>query len=684
MTTLDTRQARTSRRSGARIRFTALLALISALVLAGCGADVNTQLSLNDDYSGQRQFILTMAEDDVESLSGGIEAAEQALEIHAPDQLIFEGIEPEEEGYSATFTMSFDDVEEYRQDLTALLDASNVAAADRGMNVEVDEQQLVTSIEFEEDFYNDDLMGWASEALIDEGVVPTNTTVLTSNGAAEVLFDDEEVSTSTSLPRINFSLTDDRRFDELGLDFEIAESGEFRTSMTYLVSPDHTAAQNEFVDHRVEQLNDLDSVDGAVEDSGPVENHGSGKAEHRKVTATFSSAKAVEAGMQILLANEDATFEVADVTQDGSPEVITEYTGSNWSCDGICNPDNMQQLDGETIYPDHWQMIDQRRKNGQFYLEFNRGMPLDSLTSTTRLDLSGGMIQTFEFVVDNKTLDGHEDAITDLFEPSQDSGSLTTESEGGKTIYTTTFHASDAQALTRDLNGYLEDKGITETVSMEHEPLTGIWANYALDIDLEAVWALATGGVDEAATFQVELPQLHSGTAGSATSSGGTIILEESTGNFSVHGSGPTITTMWTAVVLASGVVIGVIVLVLWRRRRFLQPRGSKGTGRSNTPPYNVQRADDDLTESQIYRSPLAPSALGDPTSSTTQVPIIDPKHTLIYNQTRPFPDVPIPSATDYHELQRRTDNAATSAGEMPHDEKHSCMETSEEKDEPN
>src|SRR5699024_6764198 len=146
LTTLDTRQARTSRRSGARIRFTALLALISALVLAGCGADVNTQPSLNDDHSGQRQFILTMAEVDVESLSGGIEAAEQALEIHAPDQLIFEGIEPEEEGYSATFTMSFDDVEEYRQDLTALLDASNVAAADRGMNVEVDEQQLVTSI----------------------------------------------------------------------------------------------------------------------------------------------------------------------------------------------------------------------------------------------------------------------------------------------------------------------------------------------------------------------------------------------------------------------------------------------------------------------------------------------------------------------------------------------------------
>src|SRR5699024_12465713 len=89
--------------------------------------------------------------------------------------------------------------------ITSLLDASDIAESERDMNVQVDEQQLVTSIVFEEDFYNDELMGWASDALIEEGVVPGTTPVLTSNGTASVVFNGEEVDNATSLPRINRS-----------------------------------------------------------------------------------------------------------------------------------------------------------------------------------------------------------------------------------------------------------------------------------------------------------------------------------------------------------------------------------------------------------------------------------------------------------------------------------------------
>lgn len=663
------------------MRFTALLALVCAFVLAGCGADVNTQLSLHDDYSGQRQFILTMAEDDVDSLSGGLDAAEQALQQHMPEELTFEGIESEVEGYSATFAMNFDDVEDYRQKITALLDASNVADDDRGMNVNVHEEQLVTSIDFEEDFYNDDLMGWASDALLEEGVVPANTTVLTSNGAAEVLFDGEEVSTSTSLPRINFNLTDDRRFEEIGLDFEVLESGGFQTTMTYLVSPDHTAVQNDFINQRVDQLNDMSGLDGAIEDSGPVENHGSESAEPREIRATFTSAEATEAGMQTLLANEQASFDITDVTDNGSPEVVTEYTGSNWNCDSICNPDNIQQLDGETEYPDHWQMVDQRRNNGEFYLKINRGMPLDSLTSTTRLDFGGSMAQTFEFVVSDQTLNGHEDAVAQLFEPSEKGGSFDINNQGDNTIYTVEFNAQDADTLSREINNYLEDKGITETVSLRHEPLNGIWANYDLDVDLTAIWALATGGVEDTATFQVELPPMHSGTSENTTSSDGTIVLEESTGDFNVQGSGPTTTTVWIISVLASVLVLIVIALFLWRRGQRARPLGSEVSEARNARPYNVQGPRDELTETQIYRSPLAPETFGDPTSTTTDLPhVVDHEYTLVYDQSRPFPDVPIPSATDYREFQRRLDDDP-STGESTQEGERSS-DTTHEKDE--
>lgn len=657
MQTLPPRQAHPARSHTLTARTLALLALVSAFLLSACGADVNTQLTLHDDYSGQRQFVLTMADSDAETLDGGVDAAEQALEAHTPDVLEFDGLESESEGFSASFTLDFDDAEDYQNKITALLDASNVPASDRGMKVDIQDEALVSSIVFEEDFYNDDLMGWAGDALIEQEVVPGNTPIFTSNGSASVVFDGEEVETSTSLPRINFSLTDDRRFEDIGMDFEILESGNFHIAMSYLVSPDDTATQNAFIDQRVEQLHDLDGIDGTVEDSGAVENHDSGNPEPREISATFSSADAVERGMQVLLANDQATFEVTDVADESTPDVITEYVGTNWNCETICNPDLGQQLDGDTTVPEHWQLVDQRRGNGEFYVEANRGMPLASLTSTTSMDFNGSMEQRFEFTVDNETLEGHEDSVAQLFEPADGSGTFETTTQGSTTRYTVALEAQDAESLEANLNRYFADKGVEESVTINHAPLTGIWANYDLEIDLSAIWELASGGVEETATFQVELPPMHSGSGDNATASNGTVSFHESTGTFNVNAHGPTITTVWIAIILVVILVLAIATVVLWRRRVSIQHASPAMQDSASAKPYNVQGPHDVLTETEIYHSPLAPGTLGTPDQEASAVPgNIDPEHTRIYDQTRPFPDVPIPSVTDYQEFQGRVE----------------------------
>lgn len=634
-----------------------MVTFVAAFILTACGSDVNTQLRLQEDYSGQRQFVMTMADDDVQSLNGGVDGAAQALETHTPDELTFEGIESEEEGYSATFTMNFDDVDDYKHKINALLDVSDIPEADREMDVKIDDQQLVTSIVFEEKFYNDDLMGWAADALVEEQVVPENTTVLTSGGTASVLYDGEEVETSTSLPRINFSLNDDRRFNEVAMDLEILESGDFQIAMSYFVSPEDTAIQNTFVSERVQSLNDQDGVGGAVEDSGPTENHDSGNAEVRKISAQFESPEAVEEGLRILLANEQATFSATDTVGDASPDAITEYTGSHWTCEAICNPTNIQQLNGDTVYPDHWQLVDQRRGDGDFHLELNRGIPLDSLSSTTRLHFDGGMEQTFEFVLADETTEDHEDAVAKRFEPAQGTGSFRTSSQDGKTVYTTTFQAQDAQALASQLNDYLEEKGVTDTISLQHDPLNGIWPEYNLDVDLSAIWELATGGVEETTTFQVILPALHSGGTNTTEAADGTLAIEDSTGKFSVTASGPTTTTVWATLALIAFLAVALVAALVWRKRTANYSTNSQPRNSTESTPYNVQGPKDDLTETQIFRSPLAPRTLSDTTSETSSTnPLAEPERTRIYDQTRPFPDVPIPSATEYRESENHHD----------------------------
>lgn len=621
-----------------------LVALTSALLLAACGADVNTQLELDKGYSGERQFVLTMAESDADTLSGGLDAAEQSFQSHLPDALTFEGIEPVEDGYKATFIMQFDDVDDYRNKITSLLDASDIAESERGMNVQVDEQQLVTSVEFEEDFYNDELMRWASDALVEDEVVPGNTPVLTSNGTASVIFDGEEVDNATSLPRINFSLTDDRRFEEIDLDFEILDSGEFNVAMDYLVSSDATAIQNEFVTERVEQLEGLDGVTGAVEDSGPVENHESGNPEPREVSVRFSSAESVQNGMRILLANEEATFATTEVTPEDSPDVVTEYVGSNWSCDAICDPENVRQLSGATDYPDQWQVVDQQRSNGELYIKLNRGMPLDSLTSTTQLDIDGTMVQTFEFAVDNETQSGHEDTVAELFQPPEGSGTYDMERTADTTLYSTTFKADDAQELTNKINDYLEAKGISDTSTIEHESLTGLWSEYDLNVDLSPVWSLASGGVEGTAVFQVDLPAMHKGKSEGTSSSNGTIVLQSSSGDFNVSASGPTIVTIWALAAVIMVLVLGLIVLIIWHKRRAVRSTAESTNDDHSTKPYYVQGPGDDLTETEIFRSPLAPSALSEQTLQTPSPNTLEtPQNVRSDEQHETFPDTELP-----------------------------------------
>ena len=646
-------------RLGSRSRILIIFAALCAVVLSACGADVNSRLDLQPDYSGQRLFVLTMADNDLNALSGGVEAAERALATHTPEVLTFEGVEPEDEGYSATFTMPFSNLEDYQNNISALLDASNVPADERDMTIEVDDQPLTTSLTFQESFYNDDLMGWAAEALSVEEVVSPGTTVFTSNGTATVLFNGEEVETSTSLPRIDFSMTQDQRFAEIGLDFEILESGDVHIAMSYLISDEHQQVQNNFLTEQVEQLGDLDGVDGQVQDSGPVE-PADASGEVREIAVTFTTAAAVTEGIQLLLANDNASFEILEQTAQGSLDTAVRYMGTDWSCEAICDPNNLQQLDGETQYPDHWELTEQRRQGGELLLEFNRGMPLDSLTSSTQLNLTGNMVQRIEYVVDNETQQGHEDAVADRFAPPAGTGSFDTTVRDATTLYTVTFEADDAAELTALLNEYLAAKDIDEQITISHGPLTGLWASYDVQADLSAVWELATGGVEGAAIFQIVLPAMHSGEADNAIESGRTVVIDDADGNFLVTASGPTLTTVW--VVVIGLLLLAVIVTLLIRTRRAATRVWSIASPQAEGQPYNVQGPRDTLTETEIFASPVAPGPYASETTKLNQGPVTD--KTQSSQQAERFPDVPAPSPTDYAQLRQKLEEPEDSSGD--------------------
>lgn len=635
-----------------RSRLLALIVAVTAIVLTACGAEVNSQLALERDYSGERSFVLTMAADDADQLEGGVDAAEQALAARTPDMLIFQGIESADEGYSARFDMPFADPQDYEQKINELLEFSEVPEADRVMTVAADTTALVSSLVIEEEFYNDDLMGWVAPALASEDVISTQHSVFTSGGSTTVTLDGQEITTSTSLPRAHFRLHDDHRFDDVALDLEFAASGELRVRLSYLISSEDAHIQNTWLDTQIEALQQLHELTDRVDDSGTLTPGADSASQYRQIDITFPTAATVAPAMQLLLANEHTSWEVQERTNADDPTMSVEYVGEDWTCPAICNPTNLQQLHGETTYPEHWDLTTDQRDDGRIFLEFNHGIPLESVTSSTQLTLTGAVRQTFDFVVDSETIQSHEESISQLFRPPTDLGTFTETQQGATTRYSATFEGDNAAELTEHLSAYFAAKGIDRKASVTHGSLSGLWASYDVHVDVAPIWELASGSAADTGVFTIDLPVLHSpNSANTFQNEHGGISIDDASGDFVVSASGPTQTTLWLAGL--SVLLVSVLMVLLVRTRRASLRVWSIATDKkaaANDQAFNVQGPRDELTATDIYASPLAPAQ---DMSETVEFhgPALAPADQPSKGPV-PFPDVPHPKYSEGLEHQ--------------------------------
>ena len=86
--------------------------------------------------------------------------------------------------------------------------------------------------------------------------VTSNATVLTSSGIATVVFNHEEIDTYVT-PRMNFQLTQDHRFEDVGLDLEFLESGDLPVTMAYRISAESADPQNALLTEQIAKLSDV-------------------------------------------------------------------------------------------------------------------------------------------------------------------------------------------------------------------------------------------------------------------------------------------------------------------------------------------------------------------------------------------------------------------------------------------
>lgn len=530
------------------------------LVFAACGAQVSSELEVSDDHSGTRTIVAAIAEEDLEELSGGIDAAEAALETHLPDQLSFEGIseagsteETEDEaadaadGYQATFTLEFSDIADYETKAQELIDLAAAKAEDTrdSSEPEVDHRTiqldmvesdgpLLEGFVLEEDFTGADLLDWTSYALVDEGVVAEDQadTVINSAGdEGQVTFNGETYET-----REPFSLNEgtDQRFSNVSV--RITDEG---TEVDFAAP-----------------FNDGDYDTGFelgqqyLEDAGVGEIH---QDDDGYWTVVLDESGSLQEQLSTLLDTEDLQIEVEDTANTEDATLLTTLTGTGFSCPTVCRDYPSISVDGfgGDVTP-----VEEVTEGDSFTISYERAVPIDQVAIDTELTLSGSVAQTYRFSVANEHAEAFGDDLQTVFTPPEGAGSIETESQDDTVVYVAELDAADPAEFNQTLEAYLPGSWI----SVSGLEGFSIWPDYTLDVSSYGVEAL---GVQPTQT--VQLPMMHS--ADFDASSGVDDQLQAEQSDYRVSAAGPTLSGMLVVGGLIVLAVIVVVLIVVFRKR---------------------------------------------------------------------------------------------------------------------
>ena len=539
-----------------RIRLAALLA-VGGLTLAACGAQVSSELEVSDDQSGTRTIVASIAEEDIEELSGGIEAAEAALEAHLPDELSFAGISQtdsdeeeaagETDSYLAEFELAFSDLDDYQTKAQALLDLAVEKEEAIRDSSEPDVDHTTVQVDFvendgplldgfilEENFTGSDLLDWTSYALVEDGVVDeenANSIIGSAGDESRVLFNGEEYEATEPF---SISEGEDQRFSDV--DVRITDDG----AQVDFVAPFNSSDYDTGFELGQQYLEDADIGEIQSEEDGYW-------------TVSLDDSASLEEQLSTLLDTESLQVEVEETANTEDASLLTTLTGTGFSCPTVCRETPSISVDwsSENLTP-----VDEEAEGDTFTISYERAVPLEEVEIATELSLSGAIAQTYRFSVDSSHAETFGEDLQKIFAPPEDTGSIDTETQDDTVVYVATLDSADPEEFNAILDEYLPGS----MVFLSGFENFGIWPKYTLDVDSYGVETLGVVPVQN-----VSLPMMHS--ADLDASYGLNDDLDSDQTDYRLAAAGPTLSGMFLVGGLLVVAIVIIVVIVVFRKR---------------------------------------------------------------------------------------------------------------------
>lgn len=178
------------------------VAIITSLILvicllAGCGATINTKMSFDKSFAGQRQIDVRIASSDLSEVSGGITSLQSIADANIPEGMTYT-VSSDGDNTVMTFVIAFNGLEDYRNKVSAIINKGD-AESEPSIYYEDLDTVFKKGIKFNENFTSFDLLNWYFNALKTANIINSDSSNWYELGDSTVIIDGTEYETNSQM-----------------------------------------------------------------------------------------------------------------------------------------------------------------------------------------------------------------------------------------------------------------------------------------------------------------------------------------------------------------------------------------------------------------------------------------------------------------------------------------------------
>lgn len=545
---------------------------LAVLLLAACGARIDTQLTI--DAAGRGSRVMTLTLDSLDKVVGGAAAVDASILRHKPAEVDYSGLATgaSDGTVTTTFTVNFANPAEYTQKMVALLAASDQEWT-QGNTFAVEQNQFVQGATIEESFDSHSALQWMFAGLLADGVVdPSNSSNMFEMGSTTVTYDG--VAYKESSP-INFSKVVDRGFNKISMATAV-QGKEFSRSITYWLGDKavYSSAKDVF-----------DGFFAEIQAKGATVVQ-----DTEKVGVTWvvslpadSAERLVELTNTALL-SEEAAFKVTVGTVEGDPATSSVSVVDYADCTAICSP-NAPKIDESLAVPANYTSVSGTQKSDDGAMVFPMSSAdavqlfhavysFTSVTTAMTVGMTGDIAWSGKFTAANDDVAALGDGFKSLLAVPDHPDQLSVTTVDGHTVYTVTINGADPKKFAAAFRAWTgQETPVLTVTDLPGANVFSVKKRITGDLGFSPVVAshLPAGDVEHsvALPFAQSFDTKSGVVPASAVSDGSRLTLKGQSAAFSATASGTTLVGLVAAAVLLLA-VLGLALLALLMRKQIL------------------------------------------------------------------------------------------------------------------